>query len=145
MAPEPGSGHASGETKPTGALKSRTVAGVVVGTRAYMAPQQAAGLIHLANPRWDVWSFGIVLHELLTGRRPPSSEDPAKLLDPGTPDDPPPSSYKRGIDPKLERIVSKCLARDERAQRWSYDDQGPRCRLYQPCELQQFRLRGCGL
>lgn len=110
---EPGS-VVSGETKPTGAKKSRTVAGVVVGTRAYMAPEQAAGLIHLANPKWDVWSLGIVLHELLTGRRPPSAENPASLLDPGTPDNPLPSRFKPALDPRLERIVRKCLARDER-------------------------------
>src|SRR5262249_28666992 len=65
------SGHgpapwASGDTKPTGARRAQTAVGMAVGTRAYMAPEQAAGLVHLANPRWDVFALGVMLHELFT-------------------------------------------------------------------------------
>ena len=72
----PAEGSGSGETKPSGARRSRTVAGAVVGTRAYMSPQQAAGLTDLANPKWDVWALGVILHQLLTGELPKSSEAP---------------------------------------------------------------------
>ena len=102
----------SRSTKPSGARRSQTVAGVVVGTRRYMSPEQAAGLTQLANPRWDVWSMGIVLHELAVGRPPASSENPASLLDPATPDDVAPSILNPDIDPRLEAIIQKCLARD---------------------------------
>jgi eukaryotic-like serine/threonine-protein kinase len=97
----------SGETKPSGARRSKTVAGAAMGTRAYMAPEQAAGLTHLANPRWDVWALGVILHELLTGERPQSSLSPEALLDPRAPGNPAPSEIKPEIDPRLERIVKK--------------------------------------
>jgi hypothetical protein len=109
--PPPGSG--TGETKPTGPKRSRTVAGAAVGTRAYMAPEQAAGLTHLANPKWDVWALGVILHQLLTGEFPKSSEAPERLLDPNEPDNPAPSTVKKGIDPRLEKIICQCLSRDE--------------------------------
>ncbi|HKB02645.1 MAG TPA: serine/threonine-protein kinase, partial [Gemmataceae bacterium] len=85
----PGSGGS--ETRPSGAKRSRTVAGTVLGTRSYMCPEQAAGLTHLANPRWDVWALGVILHQLLTGELPPSSEAPERLLNPNEPDNPVPS------------------------------------------------------
>jgi serine/threonine protein kinase len=112
--PAAGSGSASGETKPSDVKRKKTVVGTVIGTKPYMHPAQAAGLTNLANPKWDVWALGVIMHELLTGKRPPSSEGAAKLLDPKEPDNPPPSSFKPGLDPKLERIVRKCLARDEK-------------------------------
>ncbi len=79
--PLPG-GEGSAETKPSGAKRSRTMVGAAVGTRAYMSPEQAAGLTHLANPKWDVWALGVILHQLLTGQLPKSSEAPERLLDP---------------------------------------------------------------
>jgi hypothetical protein len=111
--PEPVVHPGTGETKRTGARRSRTEAGLAMGTRAYMAPDQAAGLVHRASPKWDVWALGVILHELVVGRRPPSSDAPEQLLDPAMPDNPPPSTLKPGLDPKLERIIQKCLARDE--------------------------------
>jgi hypothetical protein len=103
----------SAETNPTGARRSRTVVGAVLGTRAYMSPEQAAGKTEQANPRWDVWSLGVMLHELLTGVLPRSSCDPGRLLDSNVPDNPPPTSQKPNLDARLDRIIRKCLARDE--------------------------------
>ena len=107
--PDAPTAAASGDTKPTGARRSKTVAGAVVGTRAYMSPEQAAGLTQLANPRWDVWSLGVILHELLTGQWPQCSSNPTSLLDPAVPDLPPPSTIKPDLDRKLEHVIRRCL------------------------------------
>ena len=107
-----GSASGSGETRPSGARRSRTVIGTVMGTKAYMAPEQAAGLTHLANPRWDVFSLGVMLHELLTGQLPRSSSGSQKLLDPNEPENPPATLIKPELDPRLSEMIRKCLARE---------------------------------
>ena len=78
-----------------------------------MAPEQAAGLVHLANPKWDVFALGVMLHELLTGHRPPSSDAPERLLNPAGPDNPSPTHFRPGLEPALARIVRTCLTRSE--------------------------------
>src|SRR5262245_8397866 len=109
----PGSADDPSDTPVIGARRSPTVVGTVMGTRPYMHPEQAAGLSERAGPHWDVWALGVMLHELLTGELPLSSAAPRKLLDPDEPDNPPPSSVKPGLDPLLERIIQRCLARRE--------------------------------
>ena len=67
--------------------------GVVMGTAAYMAPEQARG--EAVDHRADIWSFGLVLYEMVKGTRPP----PAVRL-------------RVEASPELERIISKCLETD---------------------------------
>jgi serine/threonine-protein kinase len=68
---------ADAENSPTMTLGA-TEAGVVMGTAAYMSPEQARG--KNADKRADIWSFGVVLYELLTGERLFAGEDAAETL-----------------------------------------------------------------
>src|SRR5579863_9319238 len=68
---------ASPENSPTLTLGATEV-GVILGTAAYMAPEQARG--KTVDRRADIWSFGVVLYELLTGERLFSGEDAAETL-----------------------------------------------------------------
>jgi len=75
--PSEAQGEASVTDSPTLTVGA-TVAGVILGTAAYMAPEQAKGR-HL-DKRADIWSWGVMLYELLTGERLFSGEDVADTL-----------------------------------------------------------------
>ncbi len=83
------------------------------GTPAYMAPEQLAG--KEATVRSDIYSLGLVLYELFTGRRPFEANSFAELLHARQASSPPtPSSVVSNLDPAIERVILRCLEPDPR-------------------------------
>jgi serine/threonine-protein kinase len=112
-----GRGSASEEMNseaPTRALTS-TSPGVVMGTAHYMSPEQARG--EGVDARTDVWSLGVVLYEMVSGRAPFVGETPSHILVSIMEGEPPPLSLDEEVPPGLERIISKAL-RKEREERY---------------------------
>jgi eukaryotic-like serine/threonine-protein kinase len=93
-----------------------TATGQAVGTPAYMSPEQANG--RSVDHRTDVWSMGVVLYELLTGRLPFGTGGGAAMFRAILHEDPPPlSSLRAGLPPELHRVVAVALAKRPE-QRW---------------------------
>jgi serine/threonine protein kinase len=88
----------------------QTRTGAVLGSPSYMAPEQAAGKTSHVGPATDVYALGAILYELLAGRPPFSGESWLETLDKVRFDRvPPPSRWRPGLPPELERICLQCL------------------------------------
>jgi len=91
-----------------------TTTGMIVGTVAYMSPEQAQG--QRIDARSDVFSFGSVFYEMLTGKKAFEGNSTAALLSAVIRDDPKPvSELRRDIPPEVRRIVVRCLKKDPEA------------------------------
>ena len=92
---------------------SQTQVGVVMGTPAYMSPEQTSG--RPLDHRTDIFSLGVVLHEMATGRRPFEGSSSAELMSAILRDTPPSVTEVRPDLPSdLARIVRRCLEKDPR-------------------------------
>ena len=92
-----------------------TAMGAVIGTLEYMAPEQAQG--HAVDHRADIYSFGLVLYDMLTGRQRIARRDNAMSEMMSRLQHAPPSirTLDAGLPEALDRIVTKCLQSDEKA------------------------------
>ncbi len=109
-----------GLAKVKGATKL-TKAGSTIGTAAYMSPEQAQG--EEIDHRSDIFSFGVVLYELLTTKLPFRGEHQAALMYSLINEEPQPiARFNENISPDLERIVAKALAKDKDERYQHVDD-----------------------
>ena len=84
---------------------------MIVGTVPYMSPEQAEG--RKLDARSDIFSFGSVLYEMMTGRRPFPGESRLSILTKILNEDPrPPVQLGTSIPPELEKIILRCLRKD---------------------------------
>jgi len=89
-----------------------TADGIIVGTPAYMAPEQARG--KPADRRTDLWAFGCVLYEMLTGHRAFAGEDTSETLAAVMRDDPDWGALPKATPSAIHRLLRRCLVKDSK-------------------------------
>ena len=97
---------------PTITTPAMTQMGVIMGTAAYMSPEQAKG--READKRSDVWAFGAVLYEMLTGHRAFDGDDMSDTLASVLKIDPEWTRLPADLPPSLRTLIQRCLAKDRR-------------------------------
>jgi eukaryotic-like serine/threonine-protein kinase len=110
---ESGSGSGAGLThSPTLTFAGATQAGMILGTAPYMAPEQAKG--RPADKRSDVWAFGCVLYEMLTGRRAFAGDDVSDVLASVIKSDPDWSALPADLPIAVRALLEGCLQKDRK-------------------------------
>jgi Tol biopolymer transport system component len=89
-----------------------TMQGVILGTAAYMSPEQARG--KAVDKRTDIWAFGCVLYELLTGKAAFHGEDVTDILAAMVRAEPDWTALPANISPSIRVLLQRCLRKDRR-------------------------------
>jgi hypothetical protein len=97
---------------PTMTSPAPTLAGVILGTAAYMSPEQAKG--RPVDRRADVWAFGVVLYEMLVGHRLFDREDVSETLAAVLTFEPDLGALPESAPPAVRRLLERCLMKDKR-------------------------------
>src|SRR5271169_5592214 len=104
----------SGDHTSLPTMTHATEAGVVLGTAGYMSPEQVRGIA--VDARSDIFSFGAILYEMISGKRAFHGESPADTMSAILKEDPPDlAETNRNVSPALERIVQHCLEKNPEA------------------------------
>jgi serine/threonine-protein kinase len=113
-APDPATSTVGLANSPTFTAMGTQV-GVILGTASYMSPEQARGLP--ADHRSDIFSFGVVLYEMLTGRQPFQGETVSDVLASVLAREPDLSSLPSDLAPRLSELLKRCLEKHPK-RRW---------------------------
>ena len=87
-----------------------TQAGIIFGTAAYMSPEQAKG--RPADRRADIWAFGCVLYEMLTGKRVFGGEAATETMAAAMRDEPDWGALPQEVPPRIRELLKRCLTKD---------------------------------
>src|SRR6202521_3554699 len=107
----PGLGQRSGAEAPTAVMQQHSVPGMIMGTVGYMSPEQAQA--KPVDQRSDIFSFGCLLYEAATGRKPFAGDSIVDTLhkiiyEPA----PAITDFNPSASPELQRVIRKCLAKE---------------------------------
>ena len=91
------------------AIKSGTNPGMIIGTANYMSPEQAKG--KEVDARTDVFSFGVVLYEMISGKLPFEGETALEMIGAILKDEPKPINNS-DVPPEIKKVIGKCLRKD---------------------------------
>ena len=105
-------GPAGLTASPTITSPAMTQAGMILGTAAYMSPEQAKG--RPADKRSDIWAFGCVLFEMLTGRRPFDGEDVTDVMVAVLSKEPEWTALPARVPGSIRALIRRCLEKDRR-------------------------------
>jgi serine/threonine protein kinase/Tol biopolymer transport system component len=132
-------------TSPPMTSPAMTMAGAILGTAAYMSPEQAKG--RPADARSDIWAFGCVFYEMLTGTRPFVGEDVAETLAAMLRADPDWSALPPTTPLSIRRLLERCLQKDRRRRlaaiadaRFHFDEAAPPERVDVPPASGKLRI-----
>ena len=106
-----GPGSFDSENSPT-MTRAATMAGTILGTAAYMSPEQARG--RAVDKRSDIWAFGVVLYEMLTGRRLFDGDTVTDVLAGVIGREPDWRALPPSVGPGIRRVLARCLQKNQK-------------------------------